>query len=54
MALCLTLSTWLFFVGPLLRVLQRDKAGKLVLWTGAVAAIPAYAGLIALAIVQIK
>lgn len=51
-AVCLCVSTWLFFIGPLLRVLERDKAGNLVLWIGATAAIPAYAGLIVLAVAR--
>jgi len=49
-ALCLAMSTLLFFVGPLLKALSRARSGNLVLWAGAVASLPAYIGLILLAI----
>jgi hypothetical protein len=49
-AVCLALSTWLFFIGPLLKALSRVRSGNAVLWAGAVASLPAYLGLIAFAV----
>lgn len=48
-ACCLVLSTWLFFIGPLLKALSRPRSGNAILWVGAVASLPAYLGLIFLA-----
>lgn len=47
---CLALSTWLFFVGPLLKALSRSRSGNVVLWAGATASLPAYFGLLVLAV----
>jgi hypothetical protein len=45
---CIVLSTWLFFVGPLLKALERARSGNVLLWAGAVASVPGYLGLIGL------
>lgn len=47
---CLVLSTWLFFVGPLLKALQRIRSARLIVGLGGLVAIPAYLGLIVLSV----
>ena len=46
----IALSTWLFFVGPLLKAMSRTKSGNAITWAGAVAAVPGYVGLVGLAL----
>jgi|GEM_PF-1041564 len=50
---CIVLSTWLFFIGPLLKALERARGGNFLLWAGAAFSVPGYLGLIGLGLMAL-